>query len=513
MTSNEWSLQKKIIVAVLVIAGAFAAVAGIVYGVSHSNQEDVLVIPVYDADYGSEDDETGTIEGTISTGTTQTITYDSNRKILEIKVQEGDHVKKGDTLVVYDASQSSDTIEQRTLDVKSVELSIKQLQRKIDNLNSATQMIVPDDVDSDDDDKDDEEYDDELDPALKSKKSKKEDKDDEEFEGESGNAAADAGSDELSDDEDFEDEEEADDGIDLSDYDPGETVYVDSEGEVYSEADMRKEKLSAENEMRSLNTDLAEANEDLAQAQAELAGNDAVASFDGVVTSVSMSVSDQPQAEDVSDAGADPASEGFVQMNSMDGLPVLTVSSFDGIYVNTAVSEWQYPTISEGDYIYVTDWTTDEIYPAKITQISKYASDSMTSMYSDDEGNNAYYPITALIEEDGTGLSAGDSVDVSFTKPSDYEGDEEEDYDEEDEPIYLYKAFVVSEGNDLFVYKADEEGKLKKQKLTVSGQERETYIVTGGITEDDYIAFPFGDNIKEGANTVQGEMDQLYEDY
>lgn len=508
MTNREWSLQKKIIVAILAIAAVFAAVLGIVYAISTSNQEDVLVIPVYDADYGSEDEDSGTIEGTISTGATQTITYDSTRRIVEIKVKEGDHVKKGDTLVVYDSSKTSDEIEQRTLDVKTAELAIKQLQRTIDKLNGAVEMVVPEDNDgSSDSDYDGEEGDnDGMDPALKSRKSRFEDEEDEEFED-------DGDEDYDESDEDYSDEEEDDGSIDLSDYDPGETVYVDSDGEVYSVVDMRKAKLSAENEMRTLNTDLAEANEDLAEATGSLSNSDAVATIDGVVTSVNITVESQPPADagDVGDAGDQTIVGGMGQPGSMDGLPVLTVSSFDGIFVNTAVSEWQRESLSEGDYIYVTDWSTDEVYPAKITQIATYASESMTLMYGDDETNDSYYPLTALIEEDGTGLSSGDSVDVTLYKPEEY--DDGEDEDEEDEPIYLYKAFVVSEGNNKYVYKEDKEGKLKKQKLTVDGQERETYIVTGGITEDDYIAFPFGDNIKEGANTVRGEMDQLYEDY
>ena len=102
-------------------------------------------------------------------------------------------------------------------------------------------------------------------------------------------------------------------------------------------------------------------------------------------------------------------------------------------------------------------------------------------------------------------------MEVSLTKPEDYEGDDEED--DNTDPIYLYKAFVVSEGPNRYVYMEDEDGKLKKQKIEVSGQEPETYIVTGGITRKDFIAFPFGDAIREGANVFEGDIDDLYEDY
>ena len=51
-----------------------------------------------------------------------------------------------------------------------------------------------------------------------------------------------------------------------------------------------------------------------------------------------------------------------------------------------------------------------------------------------------------------------------------------------------------------YVYK-DDNGVLKKQVLTVGGNVNGGYsvLITGGITRDDKIAFPYGDTVKEGA--------------
>ena len=477
MTQNKWSLQMKIVIGIISTAAVFAVIAGVIYGISAANREDVMVIPVSDADYGSEDDYSNTMDGRISTGSSQSVLYDPDKPIVEIKVKKGDRVQKGAALVVYDSTQTSDELEQKELDVRSVEVSMKRAQRTLDTLNAAQQVIVPEEEEEEDEE-------DEADPdeeiiggAIAPEKKGKAD---------AGDAAADASDDsaEADDDEDADSEEE--EGPDLSDFDPGETVYVASTGEVYSVADWRKAKIEAENEIRSLTTDLTEANANLEATQKALSDDTVTATIDGVVTRVK-----------------NPAKGGMEA-----GETVVLVSTFEGIFVNTAINEWLLGTVEVGSKLYVTNWHNGKVYTAKVTEISPYASPELSQQFSDSDRDDSYYPLTARIDKDNVKLSDGDSVEISLTKPGDYEDDEDAD-----EPIYLYKAFVVSEGENKYVYMADEEGKLKKQKIEISGQETETYIVTDGITEEDFIAFPFGDNIREGANTVEGAIEDLYEDY
>lgn len=537
MAQNKWSLQMKIVIGIASVVAVFAVIAGVIYGISAANREDVLVIPVSDADYGSEDEDSNTMDGQITTGSSQSVLYDPDKPIVEIKVKKGDRVKKGAALVVYDATQASDELEQKDLDVRSVDVALKKAQRTLDTLNAAQQVVVPEE--EDDEDEEDEDGEDvtdteesasdtentETSDSKKTKRSKKSAKikaqkimsvmetamapadadasaaetTATEINAESTNTAdasaatettttttTEATTDTTTSDTADTDSEDTDEGPDFSDFNPGDTVYLDSTGEVYSATDLRKAKIEAENEIRSLTTDLAEANANLEAAQKAVADDTVTATLDGVVTQVK-----------------DPA-----ESNLEAGEVVLTVSTFDGIFVNTALNEWALGIIDVGSKIYVTNWRNGKVYPARVTEISPYASQELARQYADSDTDDSYYPMTAIVEKDNAKLSDGDSVEVSLSKPEDYDGDEDED-----EPIYLYKAFVVSEGENKYVYKADENGKLVKQKLEISGKETETYIVTGGITEDDYIAFPFGDNIREGANTVEGEIDDLYEDY
>ncbi len=480
MTRNKWSLQMKILVAVVSMAAVFAAIAGVIYGISASNKEDILVIPVSDADYGSEDDYSNTIDGRVTTGSSQSVLYDPDKPIVKIQVKKGVRVQKGSPLILYDSQQAAEELEQKELDVRSVEVGLKRAQRTLDTLNAVQQLVVPEEEEEPEDEEETEE----------GGSIEKEDEDTAKAPADGEDASADESNESAAESEDPEagaaEDGAEDTGPDLSDYQPGEVVYVDNAGEVYSAVELRKAKIEAENEIRSLTTDLAEANANLAAAQKAVADDTVTSTLDGVVTQVNNPKKKNLEAGEV----------------------VITVSTFEGFFVETALNEWTLGTVDIGSKIYVKSWHSGKVYPAKITDISPYASPELAQHYSDDETDDSYYPMTARIEKDNVKLSDGDSVEVSLTKPEEYEGDEDEK-----DPIYLYKAFVVNEGGKKYVYKADENGKLIKQELEVTGQETETYIVTGGITEDDYIAFPYSEGVREGANTVEGEIDDLYEDY
>ena len=66
--------------------------------------------------------------------------------------------------------------------------------------------------------------------------------------------------------------------------------------------------------------------------------------------------------------------------------------------------------------------------------------------------------------------------------------------------IYLSKALIRTENGQSYVYIADENKKLKKQYVRTGQTLYSSYIeVKEGLTEEDWIAFPYGKNVKEGA--------------
>jgi len=90
-------------------------------------------------------------------------------------------------------------------------------------------------------------------------------------------------------------------------------------------------------------------------------------------------------------------------------------------------------------------------------------------------------------------------------------GEEGEFYEEEeDSDFYLWKAFIREENNKKYVFKEDADGKLVKQEIKVGKLNGEGYLIISGVSRSDWIAFPYGKGVKEGAKTRHGSPDELY---
>ncbi len=172
-----------------------------------------------------------------------------------------------------------------------------------------------------------------------------------------------------------------------------------------------------------------------------------------------------------------------------------------GLYAMGSVSEFKRDTIHVGDKV---TGTTEEGIPftAKITEISDYPMEGDSGGYnyfgSTTENTTAsYYPFYAFIEDDSE-ISEGYATMALEKETSDVKD------------IQLEKMFIRQDPNGRsYVYVAGSDGKLEKRYVTVAAAEY--YIsVTDGITVDDLIAFPYGDNVKEGASTV--EASSFYDD-
>ena len=76
--------------------------------------------------------------------------------------------------------------------------------------------------------------------------------------------------------------------------------------------------------------------------------------------------------------------------------------------------------------------------------------------------------------------------------------------------LYLYNAFVREEDGKMYVMKRGGDGLLVKQYIEVGKISGEGYEILSGVTTDDYLAFPYGKEVKEGAKTREGTIDELY---
>ena len=179
-----------------------------------------------------------------------------------------------------------------------------------------------------------------------------------------------------------------------------------------------------------------------------------------------------------------------------DGDSFMTVKSKEGYYVKGTVSELMLDQVKEGTILNCSSQNSD--FEAEVIDVSEYPVSS-DSYYGDGNPNVSYYTYTATIPDKTVKVSDEDWLSISLTGSVESKG------------IVLDKAFVRSENGVSYVYK-DDNGVLKKQVLTVGGNVNGGYsvLVTGGITRDDKIAFPYGDTVKEGAKTQEVSTSEIY---
>lgn len=183
-----------------------------------------------------------------------------------------------------------------------------------------------------------------------------------------------------------------------------------------------------------------------------------------------------------------------------EGSPVIVIRADDGIYVKTQVNEMDLDSVKVGGTITCSSWESDAKYEAIVKEVSDYPTSNTEYVGSDSNPNSSYYPVVAYIEN-AEGLSPGDTVNISYSSKS--MGTENAD------AIYLQKAYVRSDSDGSYVFKVNVKNRLEKQYIktgkTLNGQ----YIqITGGISEDDFICFPYGKQVKEGAKTKVSESDE-----
>ena len=190
---------------------------------------------------------------------------------------------------------------------------------------------------------------------------------------------------------------------------------------------------------------------------------------------------------------------GNAEKPSNDGSAFIQVSGNEGLYVRGYLSEMYLDQIKAGDKLNVTSWSSGAFAVATVTEISPYPA---TSYMSYSETPASFYPFTAVIQEGGEGFENGDWIKIAMTVGTDVENGN---------GLYVSKEFIREENGQKFVYIRDEKDKLKKQDV-VTGKLLwgSYYEVKSGLSEEDYIAFPYGKTVVEGADTKESSSSDYY---
>ena len=236
-------------------------------------------------------------------------------------------------------------------------------------------------------------------------------------------------------------------------------------------AEIQQQIKDKEKEIRDYQLDIKETNLEIKDIQKKLNNQTIKSTLNGVVKTV-----------------------GDPEKASNDGKPLIQVVSSEGLYVQGTVSESKMNKLKVGATLSGYSYDNGVSFTAEVREISPYPSDN-----GQDGANASSYPFTAYIA-DASGLSNNSWAELTLLDEGDGQG----------QGIYLEKPFVRTENGQYYVMKDDGTGHLTKQIVQVGGiQYGSSYQITGGLSMDDKITFPYGKDVREGAKTEEGTLDDL----
>ena len=181
---------------------------------------------------------------------------------------------------------------------------------------------------------------------------------------------------------------------------------------------------------------------------------------------------------------------------------VIELSGGGGYYVTGTLSEMELGSVKVGDTVSISSWMTGAACEGTIVSIDDYPTTSGNS-WGDGNRNVSYYPFKVFVEEDAN-LQANDYVDIQYQKAG---------TQEQGSSLYLQSWFIRTDNGKSYVMARNEDGRLEQRWVQTGRDLWGSYTqIRGGLTTDDYLAFPYGRDVVEGARTVEAAADELYND-
>ena len=169
------------------------------------------------------------------------------------------------------------------------------------------------------------------------------------------------------------------------------------------------------------------------------------------------------------------------------------ISSAEGLYAQGVLDEFGKEEVKPGDIIQGTSLDSGEEFTAVIKEISQYPNSGNEGdfiLFGEQNQNTSYYTFYALIEDAGDLPEGMAQLRLSGSSTED--------------AISVEQYFVRTEKNGTkYVLKRGEDGRLCKQTVR-TGITNGSYVeILDGLTLEDWIAFPYGKDAVEGAQTVE----------
>ena len=177
--------------------------------------------------------------------------------------------------------------------------------------------------------------------------------------------------------------------------------------------------------------------------------------------------------------------------------PLVKVSGGGGFYIQGTVSELEKDNLKPGQEVTVTDYRSGASVTGSISSVQELPS---PDGYWNGMGNpNAsYYPFTVFVDGSAD-LQEGSMVSLSFSTGAQEHG------------IYLENPFLRQENGAAYVYVRGADGRLEQRQVVAGKSLWGSYTeILSGLSPEDYLAFPYGKDVRQGAPTREGDISELY---
>ena len=236
---------------------------------------------------------------------------------------------------------------------------------------------------------------------------------------------------------------------------------------MYSSAELAKMIREKQNDLKLLNIDLKAAN--IAYQEDLLTGKtgEVKAAINGTVS-----------------YAGDPAA-------TENGQTIITVKGSDSYSLTIYVNEMDMDKTEPGDTLTGYSYETGMSFSGVVTEKSDTPAENYYGYGSNP--NSSYYPVMADINETDLQLRMGENCEVTF--------DPDPDASVDIGSIILMTMYIRSDKDGSYVLK-DNNGVLEKVYVTPGRSYWGSYTsVTGNISSNDYLAFPYGTGVVPGAKT------------
>ena len=188
--------------------------------------------------------------------------------------------------------------------------------------------------------------------------------------------------------------------------------------------------------------------------------------------------------------------DGFIR-SKIDGVvkdmqadnPIMKITGGGYFYAIIPVNEYSLNKLKKGQKVKLESYYSGEC-TGTIDSVSEFPTQESSYMYS--ELATSFYPCKIILDTENA--QEGDYVEVQL---------------ESTKGLYMDNMYILKESGKSYVY-VEEDGKIiKRQIQTGKVYDGYTTQVLSGLSEDEYIAFPYG--VEEGMITEKATVDSLYE--